>query len=504
MAEITVRIVLLILAALPLWLAAAGVRLIHTSDLHACFTAADHGDCGSPLLRIGAAIAEQRRQFGAENCLYIDTGDTMQGTPAGAITHGQAPLRALLAMGCDAWIPGNHDFDFGKAAFQDGAARLASIIICGNLFPVGCSHSWPGWKLFERGGLRIAVIGSTASYLPHWFLPELAAAFRVTTTVSQLERQLPEILAAKPDVIILAVHQGWALNDRRGVNEVAAIAGRFPEIDLILGGHTHRAFPGRRIGVRTWYVQPPPHGQAVGLIDVTAVPGERATRNIVISSRLHYPDASAPESAQLRLALQADFEAARQYEESIVAPAPGSTVTAGGRPGENNAMSELFCAAIQHSTGAQVVLHGVLSRAELHGGTPVTGRMLFAVIPYDNTVVTAHVTAAQLEDIITEQWEQRKVYTYCGLFGATARIDGSGHAHLMSIAGNPPSAARRYLVALNSFTAAGGGRYPVLGKILAEPECETQNTGLLTRTAVQKYLVAHPGLTVTPQQFLFH
>ncbi len=498
------RLLFALLVLCTLSLRAATVRIIQTSDLHACLTASGKNNAKSPLLQIGTIIDQCRSDAGgAQNCLYIDTGDTMQGTLIGTLTRGQAPLRALLAMQCDAWIPGNHDFDFGPAAFADAAKLTQSILICGNLFPMQEPPHWSAWRMFERNGVRIALIGSTASYLQHWFLPNLAEHYRVISTRDQLRRVLPEIMNAKPDAIILAVHQGWVANDARGVNEVMAISQEFPEIDLILGAHTHRPFPGQRIGAHTWYVQPPPHGEAVAIADLEC--DTNAHRVKAITSKLIYTDAQIAESAALRQALAEDFARAAQFEQSVIAPATGQTIDASGRPGENNAMSQLFCAAMQAECHADVVLHGALSRSTLPANVPVTGKMLFDVVPYDNTIVTCRVTASELEAIITEQWSKRKVYTYCGLYNADAEIDAAGNAHIKRVNGAAPvSTEHRYLLALNSFTAAGSGRYPVLESILARPESAMNNTGILTRDAMRNYLNAHPHLVITPQQFLKH
>ena len=494
------RIIILLLA-FGFALYANTVRIIQTSDLHACLTAGEAGQ-KSPLLQLGTLIAQSRAEVGSGNCLYIDTGDTMQGTLIGTLSRGQAPLRALLALQCDAWIPGNHDFDFGPEAFADTTRMMQNTLLCGNLFAMKEPTSWSGWRLFERNGVRIALIGSTASYLQHWFLPNLAKHYRVCSTREQLRRVLPEVMQTKPDAIVLAVHQGWVANDARGVNEVAAISQEFPEIDLILGAHTHRPFPGQRIGSHTWYVQPPPHGEAVAIIDIAC--DTKAHRVTEITSRLRYPERNTPEDASLREALSDDFARAAQFEQSVIAPPVGKSIDSGGRPGENNAMSQLFCAAIQAESQADVVLHGALSRTNLPADVPITGKMLFALVPYDNTIVTCRVSATDLEAIISEQWSKRKIYTYCGLYNAEAEIDAAGNAHLKRIAGAPVEQERRYLLALNSFTAAGSGRYPVLEAILARPESEMHNTGVLTRDALRNYLNANPHLVITPQRFLTH
>ena len=66
-------------------------------------------------------------------------------------------------------------------------------------------------------------------------------------------------------MIVLAIHQAWTESpDPRNVNEVLDIIADFPEIDLVLGGHTHRRFPGDKISQSTWYVQAGHAAQCLG------------------------------------------------------------------------------------------------------------------------------------------------------------------------------------------------------------------------------------------------
>ena len=113
------------------------------------------------------------------------------------------------------------------------------------------------------------------------------------------------------------------------------------------------------------------------------------------------------------------------------------------------------------------------------------------------------MTAEELAQIVSEQWEQRKSSAYCGLWGAVAEFHGKD-AVIVSIGRNlsPPVEGKRYKLAMNSHTAAGSGRFNVLTRILSQAECQTTDTGISTREAVARWLQSHPGETVEPRVWM--
>jgi 2',3'-cyclic-nucleotide 2'-phosphodiesterase/3'-nucleotidase len=91
------------------------IHLLQTTDIHAVLTK-EENNSGS-WLKLASLIREVRERHGNENCILIDCGDTIQGTLIGALSRGEAAIIPLKAMRYDAWIPGNHEFDFGFARF---------------------------------------------------------------------------------------------------------------------------------------------------------------------------------------------------------------------------------------------------------------------------------------------------------------------------------------------------------------------------------------------------
>ncbi|HQC52266.1 MAG TPA: bifunctional UDP-sugar hydrolase/5'-nucleotidase [Lentisphaeria bacterium] len=471
------------------------VHLLQTTDIHGTFTE-DDGAANGAWLRLATVIQAQRQRLGPDASLLIDCGDTCQGSITATVSRGEASIAALRHLAYDVWVPGNHELDFGHRQFAHLTEQAADLILCGNLRLVD-GPPLPAWKMFTRNGVDIAVIGATASYMKNWLLPTEAKQYHVETAAAQLTRILPEIHRAKPDVIVLAAHQAWFEGrDPRNINEIASLAERFPDLDLILGAHSHRLIPGMRIGHRTWYVQTGCYAQYLGIVTLTV--NTEANEVVDIASHTRQITHVDAEDAGLAQALRPWLEKARAERARVIAPALAAPISAVGRPGSTCATSELLCAAIAAAAQAPIVMHGRLTQKSL--GRQVTGADLFALVPYENTIILADVTRAELEDIISEQWKYRDSYRFSGLYGARAQLNANGKATVLGIGKDepPPADDKRLTLAMNSHTAAGTGTFPMLLAILQKQETRMRDTGISTRQAVEDFLRQHPDQAITP------
>lgn len=124
-------------------------------------------------------------------------------------------------------------------------------------------------------------------------------------------------------------------------------------------------------------------------------------------------------------------------------------------------------------------------------------------MPYENNIITAYLNAAELKEVILEQWKNKSSYTYSGVYGIKVRISESAQSLEFCDPELFDALERRSLkLALNSFAAAGSGRYPRLRTILLQQSSKRQDSGIATRDALRAYLQKHPGLTIKPQAWM--
>jgi len=152
------------------------IRLLWTNDTHGFFvpvwhaefeeldsyegTAATEGKVGG-YANIKALADELRQPY--PNSLFMDSGDTFDGSPVAQKTSGLDVIPVINAMGYDAMTPGNRDFAYGKAKFLEATGQITAPYLSMNL-----RDEVTGELVFQPylvkdlpGGMKVAIVGVT-------------------------------------------------------------------------------------------------------------------------------------------------------------------------------------------------------------------------------------------------------------------------------------------------------------------------------------------------------
>ena len=431
------------------------LRIVQTTDLHG---SVDHGR----LARTGTLIENEIRDAGRDHVLWIDCGDLIQGSYAMTLDHGgEAMIRFLNHFSCDVFVPGNHDFEFGSARLLQLIRSFGGAVLASNLI-------WPDapvkpWKMFRRGGMNTAVIGVTYPWLSQKLIPPVLGPVRLPDVRAQLASVMPEVMRARPDLIVLAVHSsehGVLAPDFRLYDLIR----QYPQIDLVLFGHSHQPEAGKPIGNSSWMMQAPALGGGIGVADVVYDPAKR--RVVSLKTRLVRSD-GVPEHPAVREMLAPLNRRANSYGRVTVGFSPVEL-----RPPEkmehSSALTELFGRAIAAATGADVVFYGANSRYRQKAG-PLNRFQVYLLCPYDDHAVTVELTADEIRRILEEQLAvQRRNARYyqppSGLRFTVARRKPNGI--VLNSTGKPLEPGRTYRCTFSSFLFSGGGSCPVLHGIV--------------------------------------
>lgn len=204
------------------------IHIYHTNDVHSHFEnwpQIDH------FLRQRKQEAEQK----GEACFLFDIGDHIDRShPFTEGTEGKGNVELLNEVGYDAVTIGNNEgITMSKQALDTLYQNANFDVVLCNLKDVE-GHS-PYWaepsKIFETAnGVRIGVMAATAPY--YAFYEQLG--WQVTEPHAAL-KELATQLRPQCDVVVCLSHLG--------INEDRLLAEQCPEIDLILGAHTHHLLP---------------------------------------------------------------------------------------------------------------------------------------------------------------------------------------------------------------------------------------------------------------------
>ena len=327
--------------------------------------------------------------------------------------------------------------------------------------------------------------------MPFWYRPEYLDGLTFEDPVETCRRVMPQVRALEPDLTILITHMGYpAQGYQKRINRVGEVAKAFPEFDLILGGHTHRIIESlEAAGIP--YSQSGYFANWLGQVDIVY---DNVTRKITsLTSRMHKVEDRFVEDPALRALVAADLEASetRLKEQIAVTEMPLDwKPDAKGRSGVQN----LLATALAETAGAQVVLHGILNDDEALAAGPITGADLWRIIPYDNRIGVALLTAADLRRLLEENVKFRGKPHFMGAWGLDYEVDADKPAgerirNLRMANGDKIHPRRRLRVAMNSFVLASGGmRFPVLRDVVDAPIARLELLDVQTRDAVRDFL----------------
>ncbi len=246
---------------------------------------------GGGIAKVATVINEIRNT--SNTSLTLGVGDSIHGSAEVLFTMGDSIMPAFNALGLEAYTPGNWEFAYGPAVFRarftntckanpdlqkksvhDDPNQFNAMLkalcppIAGNMIAMTSADGVPGvtkadfevlannlynggpyptaagfygdrplkpYKVFDKDGVRIGVIGITTS-----ITPQQPAVFGRTFEFTQGVEELPaDIAAAKAegaDIIVVMSELGLPQN--------VQIGREFPEVDVILSAHSHEVTTG--------------------------------------------------------------------------------------------------------------------------------------------------------------------------------------------------------------------------------------------------------------------
>ncbi len=256
-----------------------------------------HGRMGG-LDRIATVIKAVRAE--RPNALLLDGGDTWTNSWTALQTKGADIVEAMNLLKPDA-MTGHWEFTLGAERVEEIVKSLPFAFLAQNVRDTDFEEKvFEPRKMFETGGVKIAVIGQAYPYTPianpRWMFEKWTFGIRE----DEVQKQVNEARAEGADLVVLLSHNGFDM-DRK-------MAGRVRGIDVILTAHTHDALPAPEVVGKTLLIASGSHGKFVSRLDLDVqgreVKGFRF-RLLPIFANAIRPD---PEMAALVARLRAPHE----------------------------------------------------------------------------------------------------------------------------------------------------------------------------------------------------
>ena len=413
------------------------------------------------MARLAAAVKAERAKGG--HVSFAHGGDTLSPSLMSGFDQGEHMIAFFNTIPPDIFVPGNHEFDFGKEVFlkRMGEARFplygANLRLDGGALVPGFLDT----KIVDMEGVKIGLTGAALDTTG-----ELTAVAGVSfaPTLDSVRAAGKSMRAAGADLTIAVVHaskaQGQQLLGQRAA-------------DIILSGHNHELqvdYDGK--GLLAESAVDARYLVAVDLaIDVKQGEGGRTVSwqpaFRIIDSATLTPD---PETVALVKGFTADLSKELDLElATLAAPLDSRSATVRGGEAANG---NLIADAMRAQSGAEAALingGGIRAGREYAAGARITRRDILSELPFGNRTVATKVTGAILRAAIENglsQLENRagRFPQVSGLrIVADASAPAGGRVVSVEVNGAPLDVDRLYTVATNDFLARGGDGYGMLG-----------------------------------------
>lgn len=365
-----------------------------TPEAHA-FSHEDFTALAGEYGRIGgidrmATLVKAIRADRPDNTLLLDGGDTWQGSYTSLQASGEDMVDVMNALGVDA-MTAHWEFTYGTERVQELIEKLNFPFLAGNVRDTEWDEEvFESTAWFDRGGVRIAVIGQAFPYTPVANPRYMIPSWSFGIQEKLVQERVDAARAEGAELVVLNSHNGFDV-DRK-------LASRVQGIDVILTGHTHDAIPAVIEVNKTLLVASGSHGKFLARLDLDVKDGGVADYGFRLIPL--FSDAIAPDPDMA--ALVSEIRGPHEAELSRVL---GRTESLLYRRGNfNGTFDDLICQALLEERDAQISLSpGFRWGASLLPGQDITVEDIYnqTAITYPNAY-RSEMSGQLIHDILED------------------------------------------------------------------------------------------------------
>lgn len=451
----------------PLHAKSKHLTVLFFNDLHGYIDASENGGGAARIATIVQEIEEENKNMGHET-ITLFGGDAITGSLISYEYNGAAEFEFFNALGLDAMVIGNHEFDNEISGLQKLMALAKFPVLAANIYwkDSGKRFAKP-YTTLSKDGLVVGILGLITSDADVTTHPKFVGQLRFTDPIKEAKKDIAEIKEKSFPVVALT-HIGPGAGKK--------LAAAVPDINLVIGGHEHGAMGDKAciLVKKTPYCMTPANGKFVGRVDLK-VEGKKVKYE---DSKLIAVSGDTKEDQKVA-AIIAGYSAPLEKKYSRVIGFAKKDMKS--ERGKQCALGRLVAESIRWKTKADVgLMNSGGLRAPIKKG-PITLKNIYELAPFVNTLVLLKASGQDIVDIVN--------------FGT---VNGRGNAQFsgirfdmednqvknIQISGKPLNLQKQYLLGTHDFLTSGGDGYSILKKL---PVIRVYD-GTLIRDAVVEYI----------------
>ncbi|RWX56034.1 bifunctional UDP-sugar hydrolase/5'-nucleotidase UshA [Photobacterium chitinilyticum] len=505
------------------------LTILHTNDNHGNFWQNKYGERG--MAARATLIKQIRSEVEGEggSVLLLSGGDINTGVPESDLQDAEPDFIGMNMLGYDAMAVGNHEFDnpLDVLAKQEGWAEFP--FLAANIYKDG-ERMFDAYKVFDKQGIKIAVIGLTTEDTAKIGNPEYVGAVEFKDPKEEAKKVIAELKSKyNPDVIIAATHMGHYQDGQHGSNAAGDVKlARYlneGDLDMIVGGHSQEPVcmeganeyasfkagdtckPDVQNG--TTIVQAHEWGKYVGRADYTFKNGEFTLKSYDLIP-VNLKKKIKVDGKKVRVFIQDEisqdetvFNTLKPFQDkgqealSVKIGSSNGDLIGERKIVRNNQTNLGRLIATAHMERAKAdfgVMNSGGVRASIAGGD-ITYKDVLTVQPFGNIVTYVDMTGTEIQDYLDVVGTKTKDSgAYAQFAGLTMTVNGDTVSDV-KISGKALNEKETYRFTIPSFNAAGGDGYP---NITQHPAFV--NTGYVDAEVLKDFIESKGAVDVTAFQ----
>ena len=463
------RVLFLLACLCSIWLISCTPRVPDKAEIVIISFNDLHGDFEN-LPKLSAFIEETRAKY--KHVIVVCAGDRFTGNPFNDYYEKrQYPIINMLNhMGWDVAVIGNHEFDFGIDLLNERIRESTAATIAANieLSTSGLVGVRP-YHIIKKNGIRIAFLG-------------LTNVDRVTGKPAALAERVADIdffdpietavkfkhLRKKNHVFVALTHIG--------TTEDLILASIMPELDLIVGGHSHSLLePTVQNGVVITQA-----GRSARHVGKTKITLEKGIVTQIVNNKICMRTWEGPNDPII-------VEKIQTYKNNPFLNEPFVTLTYGIPTLEQLGHMMTDAAITLPNSDFSLMNCSGIRTSYLYAGS-VTYADMLRVSPFNNYYIIVDLTPDEIREFIAMEWTDKRdcLMIPSGFHYTAIRTSGDNNIQVKTMTypnGRRLDENKRYRVAINNY---------LVTKYLVEHVEHAEYTGIFVVDNMVEFLRNNP------------